>query len=217
MKNYNTSIIDSGIDYTVGLENAIYTLTSTHNQKNNKYYNISHIRLDECEEKMKQEYGLPNNSYIYILKVDVLPPGAKSPKVEYELYYPLNGTNLTLLNMSICKNDKIDIYLPTNISKEELYKYNPKSDFYNDICNTHTSESGTDIILNDRRNEFIDNNMTVCEEDCELTDFNKLIFIIFFISLKLFNNFVGSNFAFDNLVILILKLHVHFIILIVVL
>ena len=56
---------------------------------------------------MKQEYGLPNNSYIYILKVDVLPPGAKSPKVEYELYYPLNGTNLTLLNMSICKNDKI--------------------------------------------------------------------------------------------------------------
>ena len=78
--------------------------------------------------------------------------------------------------MTVCENTKIDIYLPTNISKEELYKHNPKSDFYNDICKTHTSESGTDIILNDRRNEFVDKNMNLCEEDCELTNFDNKIY-----------------------------------------
>ena len=70
--------------------------------------------------------------------------------------------------MSICKDTKSYIYLPCNISYEELYKHNPKSDFYNDICKTHTTESGTDIILTDRRKEFIDNKMNICEEDCEL-------------------------------------------------
>ena len=174
--SYNTKKIDIGHDYFRSEENVVYTLTSTRNQNNNKYFNVSSIELNECYNRIIKQYGLQNNSNIYILKVDILLPGTKIPKVEYELYYPLNGTNLTLLNMSVCENTKIDIYLPTNISKEELYKHNPKSDFYNDICKTHTSESGTDIILNDRRNEFVDKNMNLCEEDCELTNFDNKIY-----------------------------------------
>ena len=172
--SYDTKKIDMGNDFSKSLENAVYTLTSTENQKNNQYLNVSSIDLNECQKKIIEEYGLPNNSNIYILKVDISLPGAKIPKIEYELYYPLNGKNLELLNMSVCENTKIDIYLPTNISYEELYKHNPKSDFYNDICKTHTSKSGTDIILNDRRNEFVDNNMTICEEDCELISFKNI-------------------------------------------
>ena len=174
--SYNTKKIDIGHDYFRSEENVVYTLTSTRNQNNNKYFNVSSIELNECYNRIIKQYGLQNNSNIYILKVDILLPGTKIPKIEYELYYPLNGTNLTLLNMTVCENTKIDIYLPTNISKEELYKHNPKSDFYNDICKTHTSESGTDIILNDRRNEFVDKNMNLCEEDCELTNFDNKIY-----------------------------------------
>ena len=117
---------------------------------------------------------MPNNSNIYILKVDIFLPEALAPKVEYEMYYPLNGTNLTLLNMSICENTKAYIYLPTNISYEELYKHNPRSNFYNDICYTHTTKSGTDITLKDRRNEFIENKMSICEEDCDLVNMKEL-------------------------------------------
>ena len=51
-------------------------------------------------------------------------------------------------------------------------KYNSSSDYYNDICSKTTSESGTDISLIDRRNEFVDNNMSLCEENCELIDYD---------------------------------------------
>ena len=170
----NRNEIDKGNDYSEYQDNVIYTLTSTFNQKNNQYINVSSIDLGECEKKIIEEYGLPNNSNFYILKIDYLLPGTKTPKIEYELYYPLNGTNLTLLNISACKDVKIDIYIPTNITVNELYKYNPKNDFYNDICKTYTTESGTDIILSDRRNEFVDNNMNVCEEDCELVNLDKI-------------------------------------------
>ena len=40
---------------------------------------------------------------------------------------------------------------------------NPKSDYYNDICSSTTSECGTDISLKDRKNEFINNIMSLCE------------------------------------------------------
>ena len=50
-----------------------------------------------------------------------------------------------------------------------------KSDYYNDICFKATSNFGTDITLNDRRNEFVENNMTLCEENCELIKYDPVI------------------------------------------
>ena len=35
-----------------------------------------------------------------------------------------------------------------------------------------TSDDGTDICLEDRRKEFVNNNMSLCEENCELMDYN---------------------------------------------
>ena len=42
------------------------------------------------------------------------------------------------------------------------------------LCSKTTSESGTDISLKDRRNEFLDNNMSLCEENCDLIGYNKI-------------------------------------------
>ena len=56
---------------------------------------------------------------------------------------------------------------------DTLDKYNPKSNYYNNICSKTTSESGTDISLNDRRNEFIENNMSLCEENCDLVEYDE--------------------------------------------
>ena len=44
--------------------------------------------------------------------------------------------------------------------------------YYNDVCYKTTSESGTDISIKDRRNDFIDNNMALCEEKCDLINYN---------------------------------------------
>ena len=78
---------------------------------------------------------------------------------------------LKKLNLSLCKNEKIEISIPVKIN-DNIDKYNPKSGYYNDICYKTISEYGTDIILKDRRNEFVENNMILCEGNCELIDYN---------------------------------------------
>ena len=88
----------------------------------------------------------------------------KIPKIEYEVYYPLNNSNdLIKLNLELCKDTKIEISIKVKIN-ESLDKYNPKSDYYNDICHKTTSKCDTDISLKDRRNEFVYNNMTLCDK-----------------------------------------------------
>ena len=95
----------------------------------------------------------------------------KTPKLEYEIYYPLNNNTLTKLNLTSCEDTKIEISISVEIN-DTLDKYDPKSEYYNDICSKTTSNSGTDISLKDRRNEFVDNNMSLCEENCELINYN---------------------------------------------
>ena len=49
---------------------------------------------------------------------------------------------------------------------------NPASEYYNDICYTYTSKDGTDITLSDRKNIFVNDNLTVCEENCKFNGYN---------------------------------------------
>ena len=50
------------------------------------------------------------------------------------------------------------------------YILNSSSGYYNDICYTTISESGTDIALKNRKNEYI--NKTVCQDDCEFSGYD---------------------------------------------
>ena len=62
--------------------------------------------------------------------------------------------------------------IPVQINDNDVKKYNPDSDYYNDVCSKTTSEGGTDVSLTDRKNKFIEENMTLCEEDCKLIGYN---------------------------------------------
>ena len=95
----------------------------------------------------------------------------KVPKVEYDVYCKLFGTNLIKLNLTVCEKSKISILIPIAIT-EQLDKLNSSSGYYNDICYTTTSEDGTDISLKDRHKEFIDNNKMICQEDCDFSEYN---------------------------------------------
>lgn len=173
METFNTIDIDSRTDFVQIEEDIIITISSIYNQQHNTYTNISSIDFGDCEGNIKKKYNLPQNSTIYVLKIDVFIAGNKIPKVEYELYYPFNGKNFTLLDISVCENDIIDIYIPINISSDELGKYDPESDFFNDVCTSKTSENGTDKPLVDRREDFINNNLTICEEDCSISMYDE--------------------------------------------
>ena len=75
------------------------------------------------------------------------------------------------MNLTACEDKKIGIFIPIVLT-EDIDIINPKSEYYNDICYTYTSEDGTDIILSDRKNNFVNNNLTVCEEDCNFNGYN---------------------------------------------
>ena len=101
--------------------------------------------------------------------LEIKQEGMKMPKVEYDIYSKLNEENLTKLNIDTCQNNKISLLIPVkNISN--LDKLNSKSGYYNNICYTATSDSGTDITLNDRKSEYP--SIAVCQDDCEFADYN---------------------------------------------
>ena len=132
------------------------------------------INLDKCETILKTEDNTSINDYLYILQIIPQIEGMKIPKIDYEIYYPFynnSSYNLTKLNLTLCQGKKIEISIPVKIN-DIIDKYNPKSNYFNDICYKTTSESGTDISLQDRRIDFINNNMTLCEEKCELINYN---------------------------------------------
>ena len=108
---------------------------------------------------------------LLILLLEKNEEGMKIPKIEYEVYYPSNSGNLSKLNLTVCTGMKADVYIPVKIN-DDIEKYNSSSDYYNDVCSKTTSEFGTDISLTDRKNNFINNNMTLCEEECELVEYN---------------------------------------------
>ena len=171
INEFNMTELDGGEDKKIVEENKVIILTSTENQKNNEDKNNITMNLGECENILKKYYNISNNNSLYILQIILEEEGMKIPKIEYEVYYPLNDNNLTKLNLTLCKDTKIEISIKVKINGS-LDKYNLKSDYYNDICSTTTSESGTDISLKDRKNEFIDNNMSLCEENCDLIEYN---------------------------------------------
>ena len=106
-------------------------------------------------------------------KIDVKIEGMKIPATEYEVYAKLGGDNLIKLNLTVCQEVKIDIRVPVKL-EDDIEKLNSSSDYYNDICNLETTEYGTDIILSDRRKEFIDNNKTVCQDGCIFSSYDQI-------------------------------------------
>ena len=153
-------------------DNITYTITTSSNQKNNsKYKNVSTIDLGDCEIKLKKGYNIPLNDSLFILKIDIPIEYYKISKIEYEVYYPLYNGTLSKLDLSICQDIKINKSIPIKLSKNELDLYNASSDMYNDLCYS-LAENGVDKTLKDRKNDFINNNMTVCEEKCQFIDYD---------------------------------------------
>ena len=157
-------------DLIIEEDSMVYQITSSYNQKNNEYYNYSVILLGDCENKLRQYYNINDNRTLIVFKLEYFEEGSLLPIVEYEIYYPYKNEKLDL---SICENIPIDIVIPVKINENEIYKYNLSSDYYNDICFPYTTEKGTDIILNDRKNEYHKQNLALCEDNCIFVNYNK--------------------------------------------
>ena len=147
----------------------VYQITTLSNQLDNKNSNLSSINLGLCESKLKEEYKINPNEDLIIFKIEYTVKGFQIPIIEYELFSP-DGKEI--LNLSFCEDLSINYYIPVNIDENILFKYNSSSEYYNDRCFPYTTENGTDITLYDRKNEYYNNNMSLCENNCEYKEYN---------------------------------------------
>ena len=168
---YDTSNIENGKDEIIKTDQMTVTFTTTENQKNNLYNNMTSIVLGECETLLRDFYHLSINETLYIKKMDIVQEETKALKVEYDVYSKLNGQNLEKLNLTICGEVKISLLIPFNINKD-LDKFNTSSGYYNDVCYTTTSDDGTDISLKDRKSDYANNDLIVCQEGCIFSEYD---------------------------------------------
>ena len=152
------------------------SLNELSNQKDdndNNNPNETKIFINECEDILKEAYNISENDSLILYKVDIMKSQMKIPRIEYEVYFPLNGTNLEILNLSKCSNVTIDVLLPIKLKEEDIDKRNINSDYYKDICYKAKSQYDTDINIEDRKNYYLDNNLNLCEENCEFNKYEK--------------------------------------------
>ena len=142
-------------DLLIKVYNMTYQITTTENQKNKNYTNISTINLNNCEDILKSENGIDPNKSLIIFKVDYYMEGISIPVIGYEVYNPDTKQKLSLKS---CEDILINLDIPVSIDENILFKYDPNNEYYNDECFIYTTDNGTDIILNDRKEEFINNN-----------------------------------------------------------
>ena len=167
--SFNISKIYNGNDEIINAEKMIITLTSLDNQKINKNNNITSIDFGQCESILINNYSKKD---LYIKIIQVSQEGMKIPKIEYDVYNKISPSNFKKLNLTeICGDNKIFLSIPMELT-ENLDKLNSSSGYYNDICYTTISDSGTDITLKDRKREYIDKNITICQDDCDFSEYN---------------------------------------------
>ena len=164
------NIKENGEDLIINEKDIKYQITTTDNQNNNQNNNISSIKLGACENILKEKYNISEDESLLIFKIDVKVEGLSSSVVEYEVYHP---TTKIPLELSYCQNTSIQIQVPVSINEDEIYKYDPSSDYYNDICSPSTSDNGTDIILSDRQNEFVNSNLSLCQDGCTFSGYDS--------------------------------------------
>ena len=113
-----------------------------------------------------------NSDDIYLFKIDYYFDDYKIPVIEYNLYYRNENKTNTKIIMDEYKDKVAYYYLPVNINEKEEFKYNYENNFYNDICYSYSSNDKKDITLYDRKEEFNNLNMSVCENGCIYVGYN---------------------------------------------
>ena len=168
--NTNNIIKGEKIDLLLNEKDIIYQITSSENQNNKEYKNISTIELEECEKILKGIYEIDENMPLVILKIDYFIPGILIPIIDYEIFHPINKSQLDL---KYCENKIVNYSIPVSIDEDNIFKYDPNSDYYTDECFSYTTENGTDILLNDRHDEFNNNNLSICENNCTFMGYDN--------------------------------------------
>ena len=140
---------------------------------------LTYINFLDCEKTLKNKNNLKLDDILTVVIIEINKNNDKAltQQIEYKVFY-----NTTELDLSVCNNDKIEIYNDVKnsslIDLEKVLKYsnlgidifNINSPFFNDICYPY-SEDNSDMILKDRIS-IIYQNYSVCDDNCDYEKFN---------------------------------------------
>ena len=97
----NFSSVDKNYVFYSNHTNEIIKIESNNNQKNILANNsIKTVDLDDCENKLKEYYNIPENASLIILKFEKIEEGTNISKTQYEVHYPLNGSFIQLMKFN---------------------------------------------------------------------------------------------------------------------
>ena len=152
--------------YIINETKTFYELTSTE-IKGPRRPGISYVNIMECEPALRDFYKITDNGPLYIFKYDIYIEGKEGPTVDYRVYYPLEDDKKTLepLDLTNCEGKAIFISFAINLTGDPDM-YNRNSPYYNDLCVSYSTSDGVDLTLEDRQNQYIENNKSLCEENC---------------------------------------------------
>ena len=167
---------------TIKTDNVIFQMEKYDQQSEEKL--ISTLNLGKCEEALKNEYHIAKDKSLVIYKTDIKSDDYSTTYVQYKIYHP--DTLAPLDYHKVCSKDTISISIPVNLndntkkviesSNNSGYNiFDGNDSFYNDICTTYTSENGTDVSLNDRKNliEESGGKVNYCQKGCKTKYYNN--------------------------------------------
>ena len=134
----------------------------------------SKVNFTECENILKRENIIPENSKLNILKIEISQENAQvlNNKIEYLIF----DENKNIIDLSKCKDTKIQIHYEIENStslntslisyfyEQGIDIFNINDTFFNDICYPF-SNNKSDMILKDRISDIYQN-YSLCEKSC---------------------------------------------------
>ena len=172
-----------GISISINGSNGYsFQLTNKLNDNNNMLTDkeSSVIDLGDCEETLRDIYHIDDEFSIIILKYLNIDNREKS--LNYELFHP---TTYEKLNLSLCEEDKYNVYIPIDLEENVVKEYSngikqghdlfdSEDSFYKEVCVRYTSDGGSDVILDDRMSFYYNKvaNYTTCPENCKYISYS---------------------------------------------
>ena len=154
--------------------------------------NLSIIDISQCEAILKKKYGLEDEEELVIVKGDLLENLTDiytGNKVEYQLFSVSLGCFLPLKDCEEGEEGGSPVVSVTNpFNTQNLISqfqskidavvsngydvFDSNSPFYNDICSPFTNENGNDVLLDERRADYFNENINLCESGCTFVSYN---------------------------------------------
>ena len=146
------------------------------------------VDFSKCSQVLKNKYGISEEEDLIILKGDILKQLTQNyfgNQVEYQI---LSSSLGALLPLTDCKEQEANIEV-TNLFdiKNFVGQFKAKTDavvsagynafdsnspFYNDVCTPFTNENGNDVLLDERRTDYFNENINLCDKGCNFIGYN---------------------------------------------